>query len=69
MSNSNANKTTFTRAKGGTAQREEPIDAIMIPDCWHAAEDLRALGYVQAAEAVMETWQLAHDLKRHVQGG
>lgn len=69
MSNPNMSKTTFTRARGGTSQREEPIAEITIPDCWHAAEVLRAQGYPQMADAVMETWHLAHDLKRHVQGG
>ncbi len=58
---------TFTRAQGGTAQREEPISDIQIPDCWHAAETLRSLGYEAAANAVLETWHLAHDLRNHVQ--
>ena len=60
-------KTTFTRSKGGTAQREQPIAEIAIPDCWHVSEKLRELGFLQAADAVLETWQLAHDLRNHVQ--
>lgn len=44
-----------TRAKGGTEERESHIVNISIPDCWHAAQQLNALGTDRdrALEAVM----------------
>ena len=65
---------TFTRSKGGTAEREEPINGITVPDLWHlymALKDgqLTRSKKVQAelADVVYETWQLAHDMRKHLQ--
>ena len=65
---------TFTRSKGGTAEREEIISQIQVPDLWHlymALKDgqLTRSKKVQAelADVVYETWHLAHDMKRHLQ--
>ena len=65
---------TFTRSKGGTAEREEIISQIQVPDLWHlymALKDgqLTRSKKVQAelADVVYETWQLAHDMRKHLQ--
>ena len=65
---------TFTRSKGGTAEREEIISRIQVPDLWElyiALKDgnLTRSKQVQArwADTVLETWHLSHDLKRHLQ--
>ena len=65
---------TFTRSKGGTAEREEIISQIQVPDLWElyiALKDgnLTRSKQVQArwADTVLETWHLAHDMKRHIQ--
>ena len=65
---------TFTRSKGGTAEREEPINGITVPDLWHLAQALKGGNLTRskpilakAAEEVLECWHLAHDMKRHLQ--
>ena len=65
---------TFTRSKGGTAEREEIISQIQVPDLWElyiALKDgnLTRSKQVQArwADTVLETWHLAHDLRKHLQ--
>jgi hypothetical protein len=65
---------TFTRAKGGTAECEEPINGITVPDLWHLAQALEDGNLTRnktilakAAEEVLECWHLAHDMKRHIQ--
>ena len=65
---------TFTRSKGGTAEREEPINGITVPDLWHLAQALKdgkltrnKTILAKAAEEVLECWHLAHDMKRHLQ--
>ena len=65
---------TFTRSKGGTAEREEPINGITVPDLWHLAQALKdgkltrnKTILAKAAEEVLEAWHLAHDMKRHLQ--
>ena len=65
---------TFTRSKGGSAEREEIISQIQVPDLWElyiALKDgnLTRSKQVQArwADTVLETWHLSHDLKRHAQ--
>ena len=65
---------TFTRSKGGSAEREEIISQIQVPDLWElyiALKDgnLTRSKQVQArwADTVLETWHLSHDLTRHAQ--
>jgi len=65
---------TFTRSKGGTAEREEIISQIQVPDLWHlylALKDGKLTRnkkiLAKAAEDVYEAWHLAHDMKRHLQ--
>mgnify|MGYP000418597294 CR=1 FL=1 len=65
---------TFTRSKGGTAEREEIISQIQVPDLWElyiALKDgnLTRSKQVQArwADTVLETWHLSHDLRKHLQ--
>ena len=64
---------TFTRSKGGTAEREEIISQIQVPDLWGMISHLKDGGTLnkvsrtQIADAMLETWHLAHDMKRHLQ--
>jgi len=67
---------TFTRSKGGTAEREEIISQIQVPDLWKIAElfqdkanaiYLPTAARKAAADAILECWHLAHDMKRHLQ--
>ena len=64
---------TFTRSKGGTAEREEIISQIQVPDLWHIIIGIREgtkvpKAYRDAvADAVYETWQLCHDMRKHLQ--
>ena len=64
---------TFTRSKGGTAEREELISQIQVPDLWGMISHLKDGGTLnkvsrtQIADAMFETWHLAHDMKRHLQ--
>jgi len=64
---------TFTRSKGGTAEREEIISQIQVPDLWHMISHVRdgvtlVPAYrTQIADAMLECWHLAHDMKRHLQ--
>ena len=37
---------------------------VEIPDLWHLAMALRDWGMEPASAAVLETWHLAHDLKK-----
>ena len=74
MTTSSQAEPTFTRSKGGTAEREEIISQIQVPDLWElyiALKDgnLTRSKQVQArwADTVLETWHLSHDLKRHLQ--
>jgi hypothetical protein len=50
----------------GSARKEVPIGEINIPDLWHIA-----MAYPENSrerEAILETWHLAHDLKRNLAG-
>ena len=64
---------TFTRSKGGTAEREEIISQIQVPDLWFLIQDMKQGTTISKKEgqrlvaAIEETWQLCHDLKRHAQ--
>ena len=67
---------TFTRSKGGTAEREEIISQIQVPDLWKIAEIFQGKSntiYMSkanreaVADAILEAWHLAHDMKRHLQ--
>jgi hypothetical protein len=65
---------TFTRSKGGTAEREELISQIQLPDLYLLAEEIIRPGNrilkenrERFADMLIETWHLAHDMKRHLQ--
>ncbi len=91
---------TFTRSKGGTAEREEIISQIQVPDLWHLAMWLKGLSehvdtiveyattqdreHIEAldksiqylarlkdgesqSDLALETWHLAHDMRKHLQ--
>ena len=64
---------TFTRSKGGTAEREEIISQIEVPDLWFLIQDMKQGTTISKKEgqrlvaAIEETWHLAHDMKRHIQ--
>jgi len=57
---------TITRAEGGTEQREVVIDKIQVPDLWHIALDLKAIGKTREADMTLECWYLCHDLLKHL---
>ena len=63
--------TQITLAKGGTAERQVPISKIHIPDLWHIASGIRTGAFVTSradnADRILEVWNLAHDLRRHIQ--
>lgn len=56
---------TFTRCKGGTDERQEKIGSITIPDLWHIANSGQLSP--EESEAVLECWNLCHDLRKHIQ--
>ena len=67
---------TFTRSKGGTAEREEIISQIQVPDLWKIAEIFQGKSntvYMSkanreaVADAILECWHLAHDMRKHLQ--
>lgn len=64
---------TIVRSKGGTEEREVPINELQIPDLWHVAMYLKknepTLGYgdgTPAWQAVLNCWYLCHDLLRTI---
>ena len=59
---------TITRSKGGTAEREEDIRLIVVPDLWHIAMSLNDDKKPIASEMVLECWHLCHDLLKHIRG-
>lgn len=55
----------IVRAKGGAAEQTVSINQIVVPDLWHIA-----MGFPEGSrerEMILETWHLAHDLKRHIE--
>jgi hypothetical protein len=54
------------RSEGGSAQRVEGLNELAVPDCWHVAERLNAMGSPHDASVVLETWRLCHDLLKHI---
>ena len=67
---------TFTRSKGGTAEREEIISQIQVPDLWKIAEVFQGKSNTMymskanreaVADAILECWHLAHDMRKHLQ--
>ena len=76
MSTSSQAEPTFTRSKGGTAEREEIISQIQVPDLWKIAEVFQGKSNTMymskanreaVADAILECWHLAHDMKKHLQ--
>jgi len=73
MSTSSQAEPTFTRSKGGTAEREEIISQIQVPDLWHIIIGIREGTKVPkahrdaVADAVYEAWTLAQDMRKHLQ--
>jgi len=59
------------RSMDGTARREVELSDIKVPDMWHLyirlREDKRLdNGLRAAAEDVLETWHIAHDLLKNL---
>jgi hypothetical protein len=52
----------ITRALNGEHERQVHINDVQIPDLWHVAMYLK-----DSADMILETWYLAHDLKKHIQ--
>jgi|TARA_B110000263_G_scaffold249899_1_gene269135 hypothetical protein len=67
------NTNMFTRSKGGTAEREELISQIEVPDLWHLIQAMKQGTTISKKEgqrlvaSIEECWHLAHDMKRHMQ--
>jgi len=57
-----------TLCKGGTGERTVSADEIYIDDLWHIAENLDDANSPVSAKKVRDTWHLAHDLLKHIQG-
>lgn len=56
---------TLIRAPGGSGQKEVPLRSVTVPDLWHLYVHLKSSGCPRdllAAEKVLETWHLCHDL-------
>jgi len=66
--------TKITLSKGGTEERTVEARDITVPDLWHVAMFLKdyakttpnPLMLQKAADEILETWHLAHDLLRHI---
>ncbi len=54
----------ITRSKGGTEEREVPLEEVQVPDLWSAVVELREVGNTELADQVEEIWALAGDLLR-----
>lgn len=65
-----SNQTIITLSKGSDAEHQLPISQIIIPDLWRTANEIRDTGKVidgpGCAEAILECWHIAHDLKNHI---
>lgn len=67
----------LVRAPHGTARRPVQVEQVHIPDLWRMIEDIRGFSAQafksagvtpdQAAEAVLETWHLCHDMLHALQ--
>ena len=66
-----SSQTQVTLSKGGSEQTTVPINEVHIPDLWHVTEAIRTTGKVHdgpgCADLILECWNIAHDLKRHIQ--
>lgn len=62
----------IVRARDGASRRIEKVGDIKVPDLWHLSESIRESGKgrkqqrEKAADAVVETWALCHDLLKHI---
>lgn len=60
----------ITICKGGTKERQVPINELEIPDLWHIAQlsDLRPYSMNGRAikEMLLDCWHIAHSLKFHI---
>ena len=54
--------TIITLSKGGTAERQVKLSHLEIPDLWHLAQSLPN----PHRRVILECWNIAHDLKRHI---
>jgi len=52
-----------TLSPRGTGRRDIDLSSHNIPDLWHIAQ---AQKDERAKQAILEVWQLAHDLKDHI---
>lgn len=61
-----ATTTEVVLAKGGTLERKVRVTLVQIPDLWHVAQWVRGQGADAMADKILETWQIAHNLKTHI---
>jgi len=53
--------------KGGADETQVDIRELVIPDLWHIAQMMESdLRYSLHAKAVLDTWAIAHSLKREL---
>jgi hypothetical protein len=57
----------ITRALNGEHERQVHINDVQIPDLWHVVMFLKENKMDLWADMILETWYLAHDMKRHIQ--
>lgn len=61
----------ITLSKGGTKERNVPINQVEIPDLWHIAQVIKTSkdfrSGEETADLILKCWYLAHDLRKHIQ--
>lgn len=67
MSKVKARNVKVTLNRGGSAETTVPLAQLNVPDAWHAAMQLKKLGFESHCETVLETWHLAHSLLKELQ--
>jgi hypothetical protein len=55
-------KLTYYPGFGEEKVTNDTYDSNFIPDLWHIGQQLKASGQIEAYQAVMETWHIAHAL-------
>jgi len=64
---------TIVRSRGGTLERIEFIADIDVPDLWHIAMAVKDGTPIpkekreMLSNMILDTWHIAHDLKRHIE--
>jgi hypothetical protein len=65
-------KLRIIRAEKGSGERIEAVKDLTIPDLWHVAEAVRAQGFGESADQIVDVWFMAHELRSallHIEAG